>query len=54
MLVGNRDFFSNGINLNTIEAAEDPALEAWMNINAIDDLVEAILTTSNKVVVSAV
>lgn len=48
-----RDFFSNGIHLNVIEAADDPAEESWRNINAIDDLVEAILTTTDKLVISA-
>lgn len=48
-----RDFFSNGIHLNVIEAAPDPAAESWENINAMDDLVEAILTTTEKVTVSA-
>ncbi|WP_227996708.1 hydrogenase maturation protein [Nocardia australiensis] len=47
-----RDFFSNGIHLNVIEAAADPAEESWLNINAMDDLVEAILTTTDKFVVS--
>ncbi|MER5637486.1 hydrogenase maturation protein [Kitasatospora sp. NPDC002227] len=47
-----RDFFSNGIHLNVIEAAEDQAAESWENINAMDDLVEAILTTTNKLTVS--
>ncbi|GGN50730.1 hydrogenase maturation factor HoxX [Streptomyces albiflavescens] len=54
VLGGQRDFFSNGIHLNVIEAAEDPAAESWANINAIDDLVEAILTTTDRLVVSAV
>ncbi|MFE3001699.1 hydrogenase maturation protein [Nocardia sp. NPDC059246] len=48
-----RDFFSNGIHLNVIEAAADPAAESWDNINAIDDVVEAILTTTDKLVISA-
>ncbi|MBF6334137.1 hydrogenase maturation protein [Nocardia transvalensis] len=48
-----RDFFSNGIHLNVIEAAADPAEESWHNINAMNDLVEAILTTTDKVVISA-
>ncbi|GAA0684574.1 hydrogenase maturation protein [Kitasatospora atroaurantiaca] len=48
-----RDFFSNGIHLNVIEAAPDQAEESWANINAMDDLVEAILTTTDKLVVSA-
>ncbi|MFI6492526.1 hydrogenase maturation protein [Streptomyces sp. NPDC050564] len=54
VLGGQRDFFSNGIHLNVIEAAEDPAAESWANINAIDDLVEAILTTTDRLVISAV
>jgi putative two-component system hydrogenase maturation factor HypX/HoxX len=48
-----RDFFSNGIHLNVIEAADDPAEESWLNINAMNDLVEAILTTTDKLVISA-
>ncbi|USQ86649.1 enoyl-CoA hydratase-related protein [Streptomyces phaeoluteigriseus] len=54
VLGGERDFFSNGIHLNVIEAADDPAAESWANINAIDDLVEAVLTTTDRLVVSAV
>ncbi|SEO81463.1 hydrogenase maturation protein [Actinacidiphila rubida] len=53
VLGGERDFFSNGIHLNVIEAAPDPAEESWANINAIDDLVEAVLTTTDRVVVAA-
>ncbi|MDH6577597.1 hydrogenase maturation protein [Kitasatospora sp. MAP5-34] len=48
-----RDFFSNGIHLNVIEAATDPAAESWANINAMDDLVEAILNTTEKITVAA-
>lgn len=47
-----RDFFSNGIHLNVIEGAEDPAFESWRNIVAIDDVVEAILTTTDKYTVA--
>lgn len=54
VLGGERDFFSNGIHLNVIEAADDPAAESWANINAIDDLVEAVLTTADRLVVAAV
>ena len=53
VLGGPRDFFANGIHLNVIEAADDPAAESWRNINAIDDLVEAILTTTGKLTVAA-
>lgn len=54
VLGGERDFFSNGIHLGVIEAAADPAAESWANINAIDDLVEAVLTTADRLVVAAV
>ncbi|MFE2106869.1 hydrogenase maturation protein [Kitasatospora sp. NPDC059463] len=53
VLGGGRDFFSNGIHLNVIEAAADPAAESWANINAIDDLVEAVLTSTDRLVVAA-
>lgn len=36
-------YFSNGIALNVIEAASDPAQESWLNINRIDDVVHYIL-----------
>ncbi|MFI9821486.1 hydrogenase maturation protein [Streptomyces sp. NPDC052013] len=53
VLGGSRDFFSNGIHLNVIEAAPDPAAEAWANLHAIDDLVEAVLRTTDRLVVAA-
>ncbi|MGW9074005.1 enoyl-CoA hydratase-related protein [Streptomyces yangpuensis] len=53
VLGGGRDFFSNGIHLGVIEAADDPAEESWANINAMDDLVEAVLSTTDRLVVSA-
>ena len=48
-----RDFFGNGIHLNVIQAAADPAAESWRNINAIDDLVQAILTNTGQLTVAA-
>ncbi|WP_405982590.1 enoyl-CoA hydratase-related protein [Streptomyces sp. NBC_00158] len=54
VLGGTRDFFSNGIHLGVIEAAPDPAAESWANITAMDDLVEAVLTTTDRLVVAAV
>ncbi|MEU3727027.1 enoyl-CoA hydratase-related protein [Streptomyces sp. NPDC031705] len=54
VLGGGRDFFSNGIHLGVIEAAADPAAESWANITAMDDLVEAVLTTTDRLVVAAV
>jgi putative two-component system protein, hydrogenase maturation factor HypX/HoxX len=53
VLGGPRDFFANGIHLNVIQAADDPAEESWRNINAIDDLVQAILTTTDRLTVAA-
>ncbi|MFE4517611.1 hydrogenase maturation protein [Kitasatospora sp. NPDC056783] len=54
VLGGGRDFFSNGIHLNVIEAAPDPAVESWDNITAMDELVDAVLTTTDRLVVSAI
>jgi putative two-component system hydrogenase maturation factor HypX/HoxX len=53
VLMGGREFWSNGLNLMTIEAAASPADESWRNINAIDDLAEAILTTTDKLTIAA-
>jgi putative two-component system protein, hydrogenase maturation factor HypX/HoxX len=53
VLGSRRDFFSNGIHLNVIEGADDPAEESWANIGAMDDLVEAVLRTTDRVVVAA-
>jgi putative two-component system protein, hydrogenase maturation factor HypX/HoxX len=53
MLMGGPDFWSNGMNLNLIEAAESPADESWRNINAIDDLAHAILSTEGKLTAAA-
>ncbi len=52
VLLGGRDFWSNGIDLNAIEASADPAAESWHNINAIDDLVVEILGTTSHLVVA--
>ncbi len=53
VLMGGEDFWSNGIHLGAIEAAESPADESWRNINAMDDLAEAILTTQACVTIAA-
>jgi putative two-component system hydrogenase maturation factor HypX/HoxX len=50
VLMGGLDFFSNGIHLNVIESADDPAEESWLNINAIDDVVHRILSCDRRVV----
>ncbi|MDH6166633.1 putative two-component system hydrogenase maturation factor HypX/HoxX [Variovorax boronicumulans] len=53
VLGGLRDFFSNGIHLNVIEAAPDPAEDSWANIHAMNDLVEAVITTTDRLTVAA-
>jgi putative two-component system protein, hydrogenase maturation factor HypX/HoxX len=53
VLAGGTDFWSNGLHLNVIEASEQPANESWRNINAIDDLALAILTTQSHLTVAA-
>ncbi len=54
VLMGGTDFWSNGIHLNIIEAAKNPADESWRNINAIDDVVYEIITTNTQLTLSAV
>jgi putative two-component system hydrogenase maturation factor HypX/HoxX len=53
VLGGQRDFFGNGVHLGVIDAAPSPAAESWANIVAIDDLVEAVLRTTDRLVVAA-
>ena len=53
VLMGGSDYFSNGIHLGVIEAAENPAAESWRNLNAIDDLVRDIVETDSHLVISA-
>lgn len=53
VLLGGDDYFSNGIHLGVIEAAENPGTESWRNLNAIDDLVRDIVQTDSHLVISA-
>ncbi len=53
VLMGGFDYWSNGIHLGLIEAADSPADESWRNINAMNDLVRDIITTTDRFVVSA-
>ncbi|MEO5372862.1 MAG: hydrogenase maturation protein [Alphaproteobacteria bacterium] len=53
VLMGGDDFWSNGIHLHVIEAADSPADESWRTINAMDDLCHALLTTTDRLVVAA-
>ncbi len=54
VLLGGKRFFSNGIDLNTIEASENPVKQSQSYINAINDLIQYIMTEmSDKIVISA-
>ena len=53
VLAGGEDFWSNGIHLNLIEAADSPADESWRNIEAMDDLAQALLENGQQLTVAA-
>ncbi len=53
VLMGGDDFWSNGMNLNLIEASDSAPDESWHNINAIDDLAYEIITTDSHLTLSA-
>ncbi|WP_066256269.1 enoyl-CoA hydratase-related protein [Hydrogenophaga flava] len=57
LLMGGEGFFSNGIDLNRIEAAahragDSAADESWRNIQAMDDVALAVLQTTDRLTVS--
>jgi putative two-component system hydrogenase maturation factor HypX/HoxX len=54
VLTGGPDFWSNGIHLNLIEAADNAADESWRNINAMNDLVRAIVRADRQLTIAAV
>jgi putative two-component system hydrogenase maturation factor HypX/HoxX len=53
LVVSGGAVFSNGIHLNVIDAAPSPALEAWRNINAIDDVCRELITCTRQLVVAS-
>jgi putative two-component system hydrogenase maturation factor HypX/HoxX len=53
VLIGGTDFWSNGIHLNVIEAAADPAQESWRNICAMNNLVRDLITTDSHLLMAA-
>lgn len=53
LLTGGPEFWSNGIDLATIEASDSPAEESWSSINAIDDVCLAMLEARDKWIVAA-
>lgn len=54
VLTGGPDYWSNGLHLGMIEAAESPAEESWRNINAMNDCVRALLEFDDRLVVSCI
>jgi putative two-component system hydrogenase maturation factor HypX/HoxX len=52
-LMGGPDFWSNGIHLGTIETADSPADESWRNINAMNDLCEAVIACGSHLTIAA-
>lgn len=53
VLMGGEDFWSNGIHLNCIEAATNPAEYSWENIQAIDDVVLEIIDSPQHITIAA-
>lgn len=53
VLMGGDEYWSNGIHLNQIEAAESPAEESWRNINAMNDLCLEIINSPDQLVMVA-
>ncbi len=53
VLMGGSGFWANGINLNIIEVADDPAAESWRNINAMNDFVFEVLCTDTQMTMAA-
>ncbi len=53
LLIRGGDVFCNGIHLNVIHAAPSPVMEAWRNINAIDDVCREIIGCTGQLVVTS-
>ncbi|MCF6205618.1 MAG: enoyl-CoA hydratase-related protein [Sulfurovum sp.] len=53
VLMGGEDFFSNGINLNILEDSKKSGEDGWATINAINDLVGAVLYAGECVTIAS-
>jgi len=53
VLMGGEDFFSNGIHLNILEDSQKQGEDGWANINAMNDVVSAILYADEVVTIAA-
>jgi putative two-component system hydrogenase maturation factor HypX/HoxX len=54
LVIRGGETFANGIHLNVIHAAPHPEIEAWRNIQAIDDVCREIITCTDQLVVASV
>lgn len=54
ILWGGKDFFSNGIDLNSIHKQYNPTILAYKNLKGINKLVKAILATDNKMTIAGI
>ncbi len=53
VLMGGPDFWSNGIDLSSIETAASPADESWAAINAMNDLCREIICCDRQLTIAA-
>ncbi|MDT8447290.1 MAG: enoyl-CoA hydratase-related protein [bacterium] len=53
LLWGGEDFFSNGIDLVSIDQQYNPAILAYKNLRGLNGLIRAILSTPDKLVLAA-
>ncbi|MDF1877348.1 hydrogenase [Sulfurimonas sp. SAG-AH-194-L11] len=53
VLMGGEDFFSNGIHLNILEDSQKQGEDGWANINAMNDVVSAILYADEVLTVAS-
>ncbi|MBN6054882.1 formyl transferase [Nonomuraea sp. RK-328] len=54
LVVRGGEVFSNGIHLNVIESARHPQMEAWVNINAINQVCREIVSCTGQLVVTSI
>jgi len=53
VLIGARDFFSNGIHLNILEDSQKKGEDGWSNINAMNDLIKSIIFADDVITVAS-
>lgn len=53
VLVGAKEFFSNGIHLNILEDSKKQGEDGWSNINAMNDLVKSIIFADDVLTIAS-